>query len=267
MVLSHQAFGGRTSWPGKRWRREKSVLIVTIANMNKGVGKTVATQRLTGALVKRRVRALLLDLDPEMDHNLTHALSSQRLGPLSTHTLYDALEEKRAITPFEVGPALALIPAHSNLQRAETWRSLALDQLGALDAFLRHARIEVYAQRHQLAQMYEVCLIDCPPNISVLTLHAYVAADHILIPEWAPPEAGQRFGGYPMTMDTAIRQRYRNARPTAGVCSKLSLPFDPRLARSTGHLLSPEVSEAVAAEQDAYWQQLATEVIGWIGST
>jgi len=234
--------------------------------MNKGVGKTVATQRLAGALVRRGVRVLLLDLDPEMGRNLTHALSSERLGPLSTHTLYDALEEKRAITPFEVGPALALIPAHSSLQRAETWRSLALDQLGALDVFLRHALIEVYGQQHQLAQMYDVCLIDCPSGISVLTWHSFVAADHILIPEWAPPEAGCRFGGYPLTMDTAIRQRYRNARPTAGVCCKLSLPFDPRLARSSGHPLSLEVSEAVAAEQDAYWQQLATQVVEWIGS-
>ena len=235
--------------------------------MNKGVGKTLATQREASALVKRRVRVLLLDLDLEVDHNLTHALSTERLGQLSTHTLYDAPEECQAITPFEVGPALALIPAHSNLQQAETWRSLNLDRLSELDVFLRHALIEVYGQRHALHQMCDVAILDCPSGISALTFHGMATADHILIPDWAPPGAGRDLGGYLITMDTAIRQRYKNARPTSDVCTQLSLPFDPRRVRSPGPPLAPEVAAQIAGEQDAFWQQLATRVIEWCGST
>ena len=109
------------------------MLLLTVANMNKGVGKTLATQRLAEALVSRGRRVLLLDLDPKMDHNLTNALGGERLVESPTHTLYAALKGKRTITPFAVGPALALIPAHSSLQQAETWRSLDLYQLGELD--------------------------------------------------------------------------------------------------------------------------------------
>jgi hypothetical protein len=233
------------------------VLILTIANMKKGTGKTLTTQRLADALVGRGKRVLLLDLDPEMDRNLTRALGTGRFGEFPSHTLYEALEEQRTITPFAVGPALGLIPAHSTLQQAETWRSLDLNRLTALDDFFRHAHIEIYGQRHFLHLMYDVAILDCPAGISALFFHAISAADHILIPEWVPPGIRRDPWGPIMTMDTAIRQRYKNARPTADVCTTLSIPFDARLGRPPDHLLAPEVAAQIADDQDAFWQHLA----------
>jgi AAA domain len=247
-------------------QEEEAMLTLAVANIFKGVGKTTATLRLAEALRKLGQRVLLIDLDPEMERNLTHASRCMRLAPRATHALYDDREEGRQLTPFYVGAALALVPACSTLLQGDVRHVRAFDQCDVLSEFLRHAHLEVYGQRYRLGEMFDVLLMDCPPDMSHPMAHSVVAADHILILDnkhMIPDHERRGFdfiGRYAMTMDLVHRYRSRNGRATRDVCTVLQPPFDARLSPVHAASLGEVERAACADEQGSYWQCIARRI-------
>jgi len=85
------------------------------------------------------------------------------------------LGDPASVVPVEtVVPDLMLIPATPDLSSAD------LDLVE--DPRRIHKIADIFAAKHPALQGYDYIFIDCPPSLSLLTVHAFVAADSVLGP-------------------------------------------------------------------------------------
>lgn len=138
--------------------------IISIANHKGGVGKTTAVLSIGAGLARAGKRVLLIDLDPQ-------ANLSQGLGVHSPdRTIYDSLSGKCRLSPVEVSENLFLVPSSYDLTRIE---SEFITRIGG-QVRLRKLLSDV--------EGFDVCLIDCPPSLGLLTTNAFSASDDVVVP-------------------------------------------------------------------------------------
>ncbi len=146
---------------------------LAIANHKGGVGKTATTHAL-GELIARdhHLRVLMVDLDPQA--SLTLAAGIQDAAGQSLAEILGGTRPSR--TPLanivrDLGDNLWLAPADIALAAAE----LQLVARMGREVVLRKALATV-------AEDYDLCLIDCPPSLGMLTLNGLAAAQAVLVP-------------------------------------------------------------------------------------
>ena len=170
-------------------------VVTSIINLKGGVGKTTLTLALAHYLAgEHGKRVLVIDLDPQT--NATIALVTERRWrerDQAGQTLYqlfkDQLENTRLFSAQEailtrvsnVGggiPGLDLLPSSIRLHRIQD----RITKIADLDTFRGGP---VYALREALRDMlphYDHVLIDCPPNLGVITLNGIAISRYFLIP-------------------------------------------------------------------------------------
>lgn len=146
-------------------------VIIAICNQKGGVGKTTTTVNLGAALAEQGWRVLLVDLDPQAA--LTAYWGLEEATEAAKHIYHllidDGLDAADMIQP--VRPRVDVIPADIDLAAAEIELFSVLGRERVLSDALA-----------SLHQRYDYLLIDCPPNLGLLTINALVACTHVVIP-------------------------------------------------------------------------------------
>lgn len=156
--------------------------IVSTCNQKGGVGKTATVYHLSRAAVRRGLRVLVVDADPQ--GNLSQLLSRDPLSEEQV-SLADVLLSRVPSRPASTDPIgirevivpglwenLDLVPAVGDTL------SYARDQLVITGAGREHKLREAL---EEIQAEYDLILIDCPPSLDQLTLNALTASDGVMI--------------------------------------------------------------------------------------
>lgn len=144
--------------------------IIAIANQKGGVAKTTTTHNLGAALALSGRRVLLADLDSQASLTISAGLEPLELP----HTMADLLRRTPAPADscvVDVRPNLSMIPSVIDLAPLEMEMLSRAGREKILDRALK-----------PLKPLYDFILIDCPPQLSILTINALSCADGVVIP-------------------------------------------------------------------------------------
>jgi len=198
------------------------VSILTVANQKGGVGKTTTAVNVS-AYLALGVHVLLVDLDPQ-----ANATSSLGLDPNGVElSTYDALIGQSAVREVIVQTGRA------QLELAPASRALAGAQVELVDLPDREQRLKDALS--EVADSYDVVIIDTPPSLGILTLNAMVAADLLLAPVQCEYLALE---GVAQLMETIELVR-ATLNPRLELLGMLMTMYDPRTR------LSPQVVDEV----------------------
>jgi chromosome partitioning protein len=169
-------------WP--RRRGQDKLQIVTVANFKGGSAKTTTALYLSQGLALQGFRVLAIDMDPQASLSAMFGYQPEFDIPENA-TLYGAIrydERRRPMrevvreTYFD---GIGLIPGNLELMEFEhhTPRAMIDRQSRGHDVFFRR----VAGAIEQVADEFDVVVIDCPPQLGYLTMGALNAATAMLI--------------------------------------------------------------------------------------
>ncbi|MBL4560906.1 MAG: ParA family protein [Labilibaculum sp.] len=155
----------------------KFVKTLAVINQKGGVGKTTTVINLSAQLASEGKRVLVIDLDPQA--NLTVVMTG---GQYEFETSITDVFESAKKHPI----LNAIMPAQS--------KGVAIPNLCICPTDIRLSRVieqsltKVHRERILLKQLescssdFDIVVLDCPPNLSLTSVNAMMAADLFLIP-------------------------------------------------------------------------------------
>lgn len=246
---------------------------VAIANQKGGVGKTTTAINIATAMAATGWKTLLIDLDPQGNASTGIGIATADRIRSSYDLLIDEAPIAHCIQPTRI-PGLDIIPATVDLSGAEV-------ELVSVEN--RTDRL-----RRSLAQDagHDICFIDCPPSLGLLTLNALSAADTLLVPlqcEFFALEGlsqllqtvervQQRFNPDLGIIGVALTMYDRRNRLTdqvaddvrsclGGLVFEATIPRNVKLSEAPSHGLPALIYDHACAGSRAY-MALARELIG-----
>ena len=144
---------------------------LAVANQKGGVGKTTTAINLATALAASGWKTLLIDLDPQGNASTGLGIGQTERSWSSYHLLTGECSLEETVIASRV-PLLDVVASTQDLSGAEIELIDFEDRAHRLDKALAEAP----------AGRWDICLIDCPPSLGLLTVNALVAANSLLVP-------------------------------------------------------------------------------------
>lgn len=141
--------------------------VIAVANQKGGVGKTTCVLNLGAGMSRMGKRVLLIDLDPQA--NLTEGLGVE--PEELERTIFDLMDGRASFEDVVIkAGGVDLVPSNISMSGADIEFSGRLSR----ETMLWHALKGVSG--------YDYIFLDCPPNLGLITVNAFVAAREIFIP-------------------------------------------------------------------------------------
>lgn len=173
---------GRSYLPARTGNEHMQVIAVT--NFKGGSGKTTTAAHLAQYLALRGYRVLAIDLDPQA--SLSSLLGYQPEYDVSPNeTLYGAIRYDAERRPLRevirktYFAGLDVVPANLELQEFEHDTPKMLMSPRSAEDDLFFARVSRVLD--SVDDLYDIVVIDCPPQLGFLTLGALCASTAVLV--------------------------------------------------------------------------------------
>ncbi|MCC5619552.1 ParA family protein [Nostoc sp. CHAB 5836] len=163
------------------------MLTITVSSLSGGQGKTTTCLFLGRLLSRQGFTTLMLDSDPQ--HNLTTYLGFELEAnqPTLLEFLKKTVAPEDCIYPTQDNDNLFLIPADDQLDTVQDYLSNS-----GVGATLLKRRLSA------ISKIFQVCIIDAPPQRSQICLTVIGAADFLIIPAEASVKG---YGSLVRTLD------------------------------------------------------------------
>jgi chromosome partitioning protein len=147
---------------------------IAIINQKGGCGKTTTSINLAACLARLGHKTLLVDMDPQGHCAVGLAVPEEQVERTIYDTLIEPADGKVAKVPevvwqiasdFDLAPANLKLAAFEQVFAGRAGREDRLTK--ALDG---------------VRDIYEWCVIDCPPSVGLLTFNALRACNEVLVP-------------------------------------------------------------------------------------
>jgi chromosome partitioning protein len=178
---------------------------IAIANQKGGCGKTTTAVNIAGALALAGKKVLVVDFDPQAHATIGLGIDPENIGK----TVYDSFTN-------------AKLPLSSVIVRTKV-DNLSVAPSNILLSGLEFELAPRFGREYALKQLlntagnsYDVCVIDCSPSLSLLTLNALVASDEVIIPVQTQYYALEGLKQLLETIDI-VRQRFNASLKILGI--------------------------------------------------
>lgn len=157
---------------------------IAVTNFKGGSGKTTSAAHLAQFFALRGYRVLAIDLDPQASMSALFGYQPE-FDVGENETLYGAIRYDAGRRPLAeivrptYFPGLDLVPANLELHEFEhdTPKVLGDESRDPSELFFTRVAKAIA----EIDQLYDVVVIDCPPQLGFLTLSALCAATSVLI--------------------------------------------------------------------------------------
>lgn len=145
---------------------------IAILNQKGGTGKTTTATSLAGGLAYQNRETLLVDLDPQ-SHS---SIGLDAYPETSQETIVKVFNKRGLPIQQVISPTyiehLDIVPAHIGLAKTAEEMHTKIGK----ETYLRES-LATLPDTH-----YQYCILDCPPNLGVLTVNALATADLLVVP-------------------------------------------------------------------------------------
>lgn len=141
-----------------------------IASQKGGVGKTTTAANLSAAWGEGGARVLAVDFDPQFALTRALGMVPSEAPATTVQLVLGEADLATAVVP-DVAPGVDLVAGHRDLSKVELTLAAEMKREGYLARALR-GRLDGY----------DFVVIDCPPNLGLLTVNALCAAPEVIAP-------------------------------------------------------------------------------------
>lgn len=144
-------------------------MIISIINQKGGVAKTTSTFNIAHNLAKEGFKVLQVDIDPQASLTIANGIEPSELQK----TMYDVMCENESITEI-------IYKILDNLSIAVSSLDLSVSEISLVNVMAREMVLKNIFK--DIKGEFDYILIDCPPNLGLMTINALCAADSVIIP-------------------------------------------------------------------------------------